>query len=49
VDIKTYPQARGRFYDPAAPTYRADDSADVLDRLVRFFAAALDIQAHRAA
>ncbi len=44
VDIKTYPQAHGRFYDPAAGTYRAEDSADVLDRLVRFFDAALDTQ-----
>jgi len=44
VDIKVYPQAHGRFYDPAAKTYRADDSADVLDRLVRFFDAALDTE-----
>jgi carboxymethylenebutenolidase len=42
LDIKAYPQARGRFYDPAAATYRAEDSADVRDRLVRFFEAALD-------
>jgi carboxymethylenebutenolidase len=37
VDIKAYPQAHGRFYDPAASDYRAADAADVLERLARFF------------
>jgi carboxymethylenebutenolidase len=44
VDIKVYPQAHGRFYDPRAVDYRAQDSADVIDRLARFFADALDTQ-----